>query len=78
MNFKKKIKTGDYVAFDACFSGAQVGEVIAADRLSLLVKFDGEKEARMVARERCMLITEEERERFHELTEAKKESEENE
>lgn len=69
MNFRTKIRTGDYVAFDACFSGAQVGEVIAADKLSLLVKFDDEKEARMVARERCMLITEEERKRFHELTE---------
>lgn len=71
MFIRTKIKTGDYIAFDACFAGAQVGEVIASDKLSLLVKFDGEKEARLVARERCMRITEEERKRFHELKENK-------
>lgn len=72
MFIRTKIKAGDCVAFDTCFAGAQVGEAIASDKLSLLVKFDGEKGAKMVARERCMLITEEERRRFHELTDGDK------
>lgn len=67
MFFRTKVKRGDYVAFDACFGGANVGEVIAADRLSLLVKFDGEEKAQIVSRERCMRITEEERRHFHQM-----------
>lgn len=72
MLFRTKVKPGDYIAFDACFGGANVGEVIAADKLSLLVKFDGEEKAQMVSRVRCMRITEEERERFHHITNGNK------
>lgn len=72
MLFRTKVKPGDYIAFDACFGGANVGEVIAADKLSLLVKFDGEEKAQMVSRERCMRITEEERRRFHQITDGDK------
>lgn len=61
--FRKKIKVGDIVAYDAAFD-AQVGEVIAIDGPMLFVAFDNVNH--IVLMDMCVRLSEEEYKRWKE------------